>query len=602
MAVCAALLYLVFSPHAAHSQTRDQLRKFDQLLLSGQTKEAQILLAEISRDAPASADNMFLSGRLYASQKNYRLAQLFVAQAIEKMKMPAYEHWFLLGDIQQKSNLFSEALQAYETALAFGKNRVEIQNRIRQCRFAEKLKSNPLEVRIFNPGAGINTAADEFRPVVSPDFSELFFNRTESGKNLALRSQAAHNSWEKPELLPLKIQDNFIFSGMSSDGNSLILETASGRGDLYFSEKENGTWQSPVSFIGNSPKSKESSASFSPDGKYIFFISDRSGNPDVWYCLRNGKVWSKPVKAGPEVNSSFAEESPWLDADGQYLYFSSRGHDGIGGFDIFKVPFNRKSARPENIGYPINSPADDLYFMLMPDEKTAFYSSNRDGGEGGSDVLAVKMGMSANAQLILFKGSIIDSYGSPLEGNIVITEAGQVNPLAKLKSNRETGTFVTLLPSGKAYSLLVEKEGYLFHSDYLNFQDADRREKDQERKIRLQKLVPGTALILQNIFFDPGKSSLRKESSPELQRLLLILRQNPGIRAEIAGHIEAGGPEDILVKLTENRAQAVVDYLVATGIKSTRLVARGYGSSKSDQGKAGDASGARTEFRVLSIQ
>ena|GEM_PF-2612709 len=598
-----ALLCLVFFQMTAISQTKEQIRKFDQLLTAGKSREAQELLAEMSRNAPSSPGNLFLSGRLYASQKNYRLAQLFVNQAIEKMPSPGFEQWFLLGEIQQKCNLFAEAADAFESALAFGKNRAEIQSRIQQCRLAEKYKQNPLEVRINNPGTPVNSPADEFRPMVTADFMQLFFNRLHNGEFVSLQSGAGHGQWEKPLPSDFSAYPGYRFSAISPDGNLLILESEAGKGDLFLSEKENGRWNPPRAFSGNSTRSKESSASVSADGKYLFFVSDRSGNGDIYHCERVGKGWSPPRKAGAEVNSPQQEESPWLDADGQYLYFSSRGHEGIGGFDIFKVPFNRKGVRPENIGYPVNSPADDLHFMMLPDEKTAFYSSNREGGQGGLDILSVRMGMSSSAQLVLFKGSISDAYGSPLDAAVVITESGQTAPVAKLKANKETGTFVTLLPSGKAYSLLAEKEGYLFHSDYLNFQDAAGREKDQERKIRLQKLIPGTVLLLQNIFFDPGKSSLRRESSPELQRLLLILRQNPGIRAEIAGHIEPGGPEDILVKITENRAQAVVDYLVATGIKSTRLVAKGYGSSKSVQGKAGEAvSGGRTEFRVLSIQ
>jgi len=369
------------------------------------------------------------------------------------------------------------------------------------------------------------------------------------------------------------------------------------------SKLEGGNWSAPKAFIWNSPRSVESSVSISADGNFLFFVSDRSGNKDIWYCNKKGNSWANPRKAGQEINTNREEESPWLDADGQYLYFSSKGHDGIGGFDIFRVPFEKNGAKPENIGYPINSAGDDVHFMLMPDEKTAFYSSVRDGGQGGFDIFSVRMSISGSPQLLLYKGSISDGYGSPLDASITVTETGQSKPVAKLKANPETGTFVTLLPTGKSYSVLVEKEGYLFYSDLLNLRDQPL-DRESERKIKLQKLLPGTNLILNNIFFDAGKSSLRKESSPELQRILLILRQNPGIKVEISGHIEAGGPEDILLKLTENRAQAVVDYLVATGIKSSRLVPKGFGSSKTGKEKSGspDQKVARTEFRVISTQ
>ena len=605
--ILTALFCLLSGVNLLTAQTSEQSRRFSRLLAEGKSEEARSLLTEVSRNASGSAEFMYMSAAYYASQRNYRLALLFMNECMAKADSPGYEQWFLLGDIQQKSNLFEEALESFESALKISRKRTEPAARIRQCRLGKELRARPLEVRISNLGPVVNTAADEYRAGLTGDFVHLFFNRKLPAEGISsFQAVAAHgNNWEKPQSLVMQAEktgEALLFSGVSPDGKLLLLESSGKKSDLFISHWENGRWSQASPFAWNSPKSSERSASVSSDGNYLFFVSDRSGNPDIWFCRKKGDAWMKPERAGAEVNTAAEEESPWLDADGQYLYFSSRGHDGLGGFDVFKVPFGRKGSRPENIGYPVNSASDDLHFMLMPDEKTAFYTSSREGGQGGSDVYSVKMNITGNTQLVLFKGTVSDSYGAALEAGVVITETGQSNPVARLKTNKETGTFVTLLPAGKTYSMLVEKEGYLFYSDLLNFQDGGR-EKDGERKIRLQKLLAGTSLILHNIFFDAGKSSLRKESSPELQRLLLILRQNPGIRAEISGHSEPGGPEDLLQKLTENRAQAVVDYLVATGIKSSRLVAKGYGSSKSASGKNSiEAAGTRTEFRVLSIQ
>ena len=214
------------------------------------------------------------------------------------------------------------------------------------------------------------------------------------------------------------------------------------------------------------------------------------------------------------------------------------------------------------------------------------------------------MSIGKTPQLALFKGTVSETSGLPIDASVLITETESGQTVAKLKAHPETGTFVTMLQSGKSYSVLVEKEGYLFYSDLVNLKDQETY-NELSRDIRMQKLLPGVTLVLNNLFFDNGKSSLRKESSKELMRILSIMRQNPGLVVEIAGHLDPGGPEDILQKLSENRAQAVVDYLVTTGIKSTRVIAKGYGSTKpitDNKTERSRQQNRRMEFRILSFQ
>jgi outer membrane protein OmpA-like peptidoglycan-associated protein len=206
-------------------------------------------------------------------------------------------------------------------------------------------------------------------------------------------------------------------------------------------------------------------------------------------------------------------------------------------------------------------------------------------------------------QLKLFKGTVSEVSGLPLDATVMITETETNQVVAKIKSHPETGTFVTMLQAFKNYTILVEKEGFLFYSDLVNLADIEM--VDLSRDIKMQKLLPGVTLVLNNIFFDFGKSSLKKESSQELQRILFIMRQNAGLKAEISSHLDDSGIEEFSQKLSENRAQAVMDYLVATGIKSTRLIAKGYGSTKpisNNETEQGRAANRRTEFKILSVQ
>lgn len=643
------LLLLPEHPLAAQGNGNpEKIKKFNQLLEGGNRDEAYRILSEWSKTEGSNPDLLFSYARFYASGKNYRLALVFLQQAIEKQADAGFEYWFLLGEIHQKSNLFAEAEAAYQEALKQATEPRAVEERIRQCKIAAELKANPAEVRISSAGNAVNSGEDERRPFASEDLSRLYFNRKAKTGAQILQASGVRGLWEKSQEFSLKKNTSLPdlqLSAASESGETLILETSSGSGDLLFSEFKKDKWTDPKPFAGNSPRFREYSASISPDGKLLFFVSDRGGNADIWFSRKKGNGWQKPEKAGPEINTKAEEESPFF--DGEYLYFSSRGHDGLGGMDVFRIAFPKKNARAENLGYPINTAADEVDFMLLPDRKTSLYASNREGGTA-FNIFTVRYGFALPAKpapaasnpsgisradparnkagrvdaekgktessdfseeparpvpVAFLKGSVTDAWGNPLNAVINVTEIGKKKPFASVMANKETGTFIARLPMGKSYSVMVEKEGFLFHSDLLDFLEAGS-EQDLDRKIKLQKLVPNTSLSLNNIFFDPGKSSLRKESSNELQKLLLILRQNPGLKAEISGHTEPGGPEDFLVKLTEDRAKAVVDYLVATGIKSSRLVSKGYGSSKSSakNGTRSSASSSYIEFRVLSLQ
>lgn len=599
------VLLSVFGPKlfAQLRQTPD-LQKADKLIASGKLKEALRLLNAELKENPGDPAVLYYTGKVYLAEHNTRLATLFLSQASEKTEGKIADVQLALADAYQKSHQFDLALELLQHLSVPPKTRPSLLKKIQECRTGATEKASPVEVKITNLGSKINTAADEFHPLVSADFMQLFFTRSESGEAQIYQS-FNKTSWESA--LPLESPVNSAkgekLAGISTDGQTIFFIRPDRKGDIFSSEFREGRWSNPKPFPWNSP-GQESSMSLSADGKILFFTSDRTGNKDIYWCKKAGNSWSKPQRCAANINTRLDEESPWLDADGRYLYFSSEGHETMGGFDIFRVEWGRTGADPENIGYPINSATDDLYYMLLPDQKTAFYSSARDGGFGGEDIYSIRMQVGKPAQLSLFKGTISDQTGLPVDAQVIITETGNPQPIAKIKSHPETGTFVTMLPGGKSYSVLLEREGYLFASDFVDLKEPGSG-TDLNRDYRLQKLIPGVTLILSNVFFDPGKSSLRRESSPELMRILAILRQNPGLKVEISGHLDAGGPEDVLQKLSENRAQAVVDYLVATGIKSSRLVVKGYGSSKpiaDNSTENGRQQNRRTEFKILSVQ
>lgn len=599
------LLFLVSYPLLGQ-----ELIQAKKKLETGKSKEALEFAYKALKNRPGDPEILYFLGKIYKQTGNYSVAEVFFAQAVEKSENPEDQLLFDLAENEQLAGQFKDALEVYGQISSKFKNSKLVGHRLEQCRLAQELMTNPVEVQIKNLGKPINSPAHEFRPLLSSDEMQLFFSYGEepefqpfSIENKKIFQSLQKGYWEKPKILPAPVStsNGEIALSVSPDGAQLGLVRKIRSSDFFVTHFKDKQWSKPTGLPFNSPK-EETSLCFSADGKKVWFISNRKGNKDIYTASKNERgMWSVPKPLSNKINTKEDEESPWVDAEGKFLYFSSKGFPGMGGYDIYKIELDDPAAKVQNLGFPINSPTDDLFFMLMPDGKTGYYSSQRSGGIGGSDIYQVQFGKSKNRQVCLFKGTISDYSGNPVDAQITITDMESKQPVAKLKAHPETGTFVSLLNRGKSYSILIEKEGYLFYSDFINMEE-ETGPVDQVRDIRMQKLQPGVTIVLNNIFFDPGKSSLKKESSQELQRILMILRQNPGMVAEISAHLESGSPEDDgNLKLSENRAQAIVDYLVATGIKSTRLVAKGYGSTKPlSDGSIG--TNRRCEIKILSIQ
>lgn len=606
-----------------NAQEDINLKKAAGLLKAHKTGEARQVLNKVIKADPSNSKALHLLGKIYLEEHNYKLACLFLKQAITKSVNPDPEHFIDLGEALQLSHNFGEAKEQFEAALGglgspksksdkfiLAKVKATLSRKINECEVGAQLVSDPLEVRISNLGSTINTVHSEYHPLATADNMQLFFTGKDGpfdgdARESIFRSQN-RAPWEKavPFELPIDFEKGEACAGISPDGQTLFLTRNVNGGDLFISELKDGVWAKPKPFPYNSSR-YEGSVHVSADGKKLLFVSDRAKSKDIYLCVRSGNGWGKPVKLGSGINTSEDEESPWLDADGRFLYFSSKGHTTMGGYDIFKVTLSGANADSEviNIGYPINSAADDLYFMLLPDGKSAYYSSEKDGGFGNQDIYSIQMSVARQGQLALFKGTIAEITGQPIDAQVLVTDIETGMVVAKLKANPQTGTFLTMLALGRKYTVLAEKEGFLFYSDILDL-ETNEKNADLNRDIKMQKLQPGVTIVLNNVFFDPGKSSLKKESSPELLRIVQILRQNPNIRVEIGSHMEGQASEELNQKISENRAQAIVDYLVVTGIKSSRLVAKGYGSSKPLSENRNDRSrqqNRRTEFKVLNV-
>lgn len=567
---------------------------------------------------------------------------------------------FYLGYGYQMNLNWDKAINEYETykktVSPKDANELKIVNKsIYECQSGRELVKNPIRVFIDNVGPNINTPYNDYTPVISADESVMMFTSrrpgtTGNGIDEYLNepfediwvSYKDGKSWTKAVNLgpPINTPLHDAVVCLSPDGQKLI--TFNGKkngGDLFISSLDGNKWSEPdnmgkaINTSGHEP-----SATFSYDGKTIFFVSSRDGGlggHDIYISKVNEKGrWESAVNAGPIINTEYDEDAVFMLPDGKTMYFSSKGQNSMGGYDIFKTTYeNGKFSKPENMGYPVNSPDNDVFFQLAANGVHAYYSTANNGGLGGQDIYKItllgpekppvlmnedNLLASVAAPVSDFKTEKIESKGPkmtilrgvvtdeqsklPLEATIDLIDNEKNELLATFHSNSTTGKYLVSLPSGKNYGIAVKKEGYLFHSENFDL-PATADFQEVEKNIELKKIDIGKTIVLRNIFFDFDKATIRPESANELDRLIKLLTDNPSIRIELGSHTDSKGSDDYNQKLSQQRSQSVVSYLIGKGIAASRLEAKGYGetvpiaSNDTDEGRQQNR---RTEFKILS--
>ncbi|MCD6066159.1 MAG: hypothetical protein K0S33_985 [Bacteroidetes bacterium] len=493
-----------------------------------------------------------------------------------------------------------------------------------------KGKSNTDTVKITNIGKAINSVFADYAPVISADGQMMVFTSTrpvteKEIKNAKPGFENVYSStydekkkkWTEARRMDeaLNMQEmNNSAKSLSGDGQKTLLyrDDDAGNGDLYESHLAGAVWGTPVKLPEPiNSKDHESSASFSPDGKTLYFVSNRrqgsKGGRDIWVCRQdNHGVWGVAENLGGVINTIEDEETVFMNHDGKTLYFSSKGHKGAGGYDIFRsVNENGKWSEPENMSN-INTADDDICFILAASGLVGFYTSAKMGGLGDRDIYEVRFTpkpKKETPQLTLLKGTITDeTTGAPLEATLEIIDVVKNNVITTISSNSSTGKYLVSLPSGKNYGIMVKAKDYLFHSVNVDIAySAGYQEVIKD--IQLKKLEVGKSIVLNNIFYDFDKATLRTESMAELDHLVQLMNENPSITIELSSHTDNKGTDDYNQKLSQMRAQSVVDFLISKNIAKERLVAKGYGETvpvADNETEEGRQQNRRTEFKILS--
>ena len=629
-------------------------------------EEAKNYYVQAAELDPNNIKANYMAGKVHLETTNKERATPYFLKVYELDPNYRFDILYLIGQGYQLSLQFPEAVTYYnmyrEKALNdneyVGVDRIPVEmadRRIYECQNGTEFTTYPEGYSIVNIGPLVNSEWHDFAPVVNEDETMMIFTTRRKTGNL---NQDVHtdnfpfedifisvkndSTWSSAENMGETINTAFHDSNiaLSADGKELYVykDIEDGTSDIYLSELQSDSiWSSPKS-IGPNVNSdfSEKSLSISVDGSTIFFSSDRpggSGQLDLYYSVRdNNGNWGEAVNLGEEVNSDYDEDSPFIDYDSKTLYFSSRGGKGMGGYDIFRAEYDSASnswGNIINLGYPINTPDDDIYFVGTKSGKRGYFASVRDDGMGYTDIYTVTVPVSdldtkdrLGPKNYLAKGQAdstsdgtilravnlmveVNDYddGTPLDAQVRLRRVSD-NVVFNVTSS-EPGKYQMAVTHDQEaeYMLSMEKDGYLFKNISITLPASNDQSQSITRSFELSKLQVGISSILRNIYFDFDRFTLKSESYVELNKLEGLLAGNPTMRIEIAGHTDYIGSDGYNNTLSVKRANAVVNFLLGKGIDANRIESKGYGKSRpiasNDDEEEGRELNRRVEFRIL---
>lgn len=524
---------------------------------------------------------------------------------------------------------YAEAATYYEKVLTYPDIKTDLRSsielKLKTSAYRQALVDNPVSFDPVDLGPSVNTSADEYINALSADGSGIYFTRrtkSEAGDERDFNEDfyyAEFTGDSLPEAKKLNYppgKDNDAGALCISPDGRLLFFTSCFRNDgygscdLYISEKTGGTWSVAMNMGSDiNSESWDAQPSVSPDGKILYFASNRNGgigSSDIWKTERTADGgWGKPVNLGTPVNTPSAEMAPFLHFDNQSLYYSSKGHQGMGGADLFRtIRTNGKWTEPENLGYPINSSADELVIIVNPIGNKGFISRNNPDDIGKYDIFTFELHDAMRPIPVSYlKGKVYDAMtGLPLEASFELIDLALDSAILDASSDKLTGEFLVCLPGNRTYALNVSCKGYLFYSDHFPFSEIKSSMDPVLKDIPLEPIAVGKSTVLRNIFYETGQYQLKSISYSELDKLVDFLTSNPGLRVEIGGHTDDVGTEEDNLELSRNRAGAVYQYMLDHGLTTGRITFRGYGESKpvslNDSGEA-RALNRRTEITII---
>ena len=609
---CAFALAAAVAQPALAQSTRKQLKTGNKFFEQENYRASIPYYEQVLAKDPNNPQALFRAGISYLSfDKEKASDYIYKAQRLKPKVAKDVEYW--LGRVDHLNYNFDEAIAHYQAYNATLKKkdtrRDELAQLIQHSKDAKVLFNSPKDIFVKNLGPTVNTAYAEHSPVISSDDKMLIFtSRGEAvtganGKKKGLAADGEYyedifetkrlddDSYEKPRSLSgvLNGKGHDASIQLFDNDSKLLMYRNDNNGDIFVSEKVGGDWTAPKPLNSNiNTNAFESDAFVTPDGKTLYFSTGKyseDGTLDLYYATREtGGDWGKPKSLGGAINTKYDDDSPYLSKDGKTLYFSSRGHNTMGGYDIFKSQYDEvghKWGAPENMGYPVNTPDDDSYYRLAPDGSYAYLSSYRIGGYGEKDIYTINYIKNAN-----IRGKVFSSKDSTqvIPGVELVFSGTQADktPLSYRDVTKPDGAYGVTVLSNRTYQVAVSKDGKNIETQEFAVPMSYNDSTTITKNFYVNYIDTTTAglFAFKKIYFDTDKYKLRPESITELNNISGILKANPGLTISVEGHCDSRNTDEYNMVLGQNRADAAKRFLVKSGIADSRLATVSYGERR----------------------
>ncbi len=589
------------SSNSSFTQRANRIQKAIDVYMAGEYHEAVPMLNDaynLTNDSEVRAQIVFYIAECYRKTNNPKKAESQYRKALAR-DYPDPVAILYYADALKMNEEYEEAIEEYKRYAERVPDDPRGENGVKSCRMAMAWLDNPNGYIVENMKF-FNSRENDYSPYFAKeDYSVVYFTSSRenstgndmhggTGENFSdiyVSTKDRKGSWSSPVPLDETINTEFEEGTpvLTSSYNTLIFtrceksQKKSMGCALYEARREGEGWGKPKPLEISGDSIVIAHPALSPDGLTLYFVSDMEGamgGKDIWYCTRTstGDNWGDPVNMGDPVNSLGDEVFPYVHHDGTF-YFSSNGHPGMGGLDIFKAKKNGSGEwEIENLRYPINSSADDFGIVFENEVERGFFSSTRNSRAGDE---------------------IFSFYLPPLKFNIIGTVKDEKTnkPLTDVRvksigsdgiqvetTTGEDGTFKFMMKPKTDYVYVTTKEGYLNGKDRETTKGLESS-KDFYPVIYMTSIAKPIELSQADVFYEFGKWDLRPEAMVALDKLVEILNDNPNITIELMSHTDHIGSDEANITLSQKRAQSVVDYLISKGIASDRLVAKGYGES-----------------------
>jgi outer membrane protein OmpA-like peptidoglycan-associated protein len=486
----------------------------------------------------------------------------------------------------------------------------------------------------------VNSEYSELNPVLSPDGKTMYFSRKNHPGNIGgvndkediwFSELDSAGRWQLAKNMGTQFNNegpNFVntIQSVTPDGKTAIMLLGNKYMDngkmlagVSVSSNVGGQWTKPSALnIVNDYNFNEKANYFLTNNRQTLLLSverdDSHGDRDLYVSfMQDDSTWTEPLNLGDVVNSAGEESAPFLASDDKTLYYSSRGFSGYGGSDIYvsrRLDDTWTSwSEPENLGPEINSPLEDLFFNIPASSEYAYYS--RGVTETNTDIFRVKLPIVKSPDpWITVKGKIIDATtGKPMSAKVIYERLPDGKELGITQTNPETGEYEIRLPAGHQYGVRAEAKDKISESQNLDLRNITHdsvieHEDFTMKNINVATVEENATIVLNNVFFDFDKATLKAESFPELNRIRDLMKEKTGMQIEIDGHTDATGPDQYNLGLSERRAKAVIKYLADQGVDGSRMTVKFFGEAKpldSNGTVEGRRKNRRVEFKIVKM-